>query len=175
MPFTWMGEKMIGLDVLCRVPLFKGLSDEQLSELLPLLKPLQVAKGEYVIREGSFGDQIFLLFEGCVQVTKDLVKGFDEDQSSTEKVLASLCGDYLPTFGENGVLGHAARTANIIATKECLLYTLSKTDFESFATADNTAGFVIMTNIAKKLSESLSTTDANLVKLATALYIAVRQ
>ena len=166
---------MIELDVLRKVPLFKGLSDDYLAELIPLLKPLQVPKGDYVIKENSFGDQIYLLQEGCVQVTKDLVKGFDEDQASTEKVLATLCADYLPTFGENGVLGHAARTANIIATKDSLLYTLSKADFDTYAAGHHEAAFVIMTNIAKKLSESLSTTDANVVKLATALYIAMRQ
>lgn len=166
---------MISLDTLKRVPLFKGLNEAQLLELQPLLKEHKVPKGEYVIREGSIGDLIFLLYEGKVQVTKDLVKGFDEDQASTEKVLASLSGEMLATFGENGVLGNAPRTANIIAIQDCLLYTLSKADFDSYAGKNYEAAFHIMTNIARKLSDSLSITDANVVKLATALYIAVRQ
>ncbi len=166
---------MIELATLQKVPLFNGLSSIQLETLQPLLLPLNVSKGQYVIKEDTFGDQIFLLVEGCVIVTKDLVKGFDEDHASTEKVLATLCGDLLPTFGENGVLGHAARTANIIAQCDSLLYTLSKAGFDGFAAENHLAAYIVMTNIAKKLSENLQTTDANLVKLATALYIAVQQ
>ncbi len=166
---------MITLEVLSRVPLFKGLNEAQLIALQPLLKELKVPKGEYVIREGSMGDLIYLLFEGKVQVTKDLVKGFDEDQASTEKVLASLSGEMLATFGENGVLGNAPRTANIIAVQNSLLFTLAKADFDAYAANNYEAAYYIMTNIARKLSDSLSITDANVVKLATALYIAVRQ
>ncbi|MCK9309600.1 MAG: cyclic nucleotide-binding domain-containing protein [Candidatus Cloacimonetes bacterium] len=166
---------MIELKTLQSVPLFTGLSPQQLEILQPLFSPLKVSKGQYVLKENTFGDQIYLLVEGCVQVTKDLVKGFDEDQASTEKVLATLCGSMLPTFGENGVLGHAARTANIIAVHDSLLYTLSKAEFDGFAAQNHEAAYMVMTNIAKKLSENLNMTDANLVKLATALYIAVQQ
>jgi CRP-like cAMP-binding protein len=163
------------ISTLQNVPLFAGLSTSQLEKLKPLLKPVKYKQGSYIIKENTFGDQMYLLAEGCVHVTKDLVKGFDEDHASTEKVLATLCANVLPTFGENGVLGHASRTANIIAQKDSLLYTLSKADFENYAAADYQAAYIIMTNIAKKLSENLFATDANLVKMATALYIAVQQ
>ncbi|MDD2228588.1 MAG: cyclic nucleotide-binding domain-containing protein [Candidatus Cloacimonetes bacterium] len=166
---------MIELKTLQKVPLFTGLTTAHLETLQPLFCPMKVNKGQYVLKENTFGDQIYLLVEGCVQVTKDLVKGFDEDQASTEKVLATLCGSMLPTFGENGVLGHANRTANIIAVHDSLIYTLSKADFDGFAAKNHEAAYIVMTNIAKKLSENLNMTDANLVKLATALYIAVQQ
>jgi len=166
---------MIELEILSRVPLLKELKPEHLSLLQPLFKQLKASKGAYILRENTSGDQFYLLTEGCVQVTKDLVKGFDEDQALTEKVLASLCGTELPTFGENGVLGQGERTANIIATTDCILYTLSKADFESFARQNYQAAYLVMTNIARKISLNLKSTDDNLIKLATALYIAVQQ
>jgi CRP-like cAMP-binding protein len=166
---------MIELEVLKKVPLFNGLSEEHLRNLQTRMKLHKVLKGTHILKEGTFGDQFYLLVDGCVQVTKDLVKGFDADQASTEKVLASLCGDALPTFGENGVLGHGARTANVIAQTDCILYTLSKAEFDSFAIQSYQGAFIFMTNIAKKMSENLKSTDDNLVKLATALYIAVQQ
>jgi CRP-like cAMP-binding protein len=64
--------------------------------------------------------------------------------------------------------------ANIIALSDCELYTLSKADFDNFAEYNYQAGYIVMKNIARKLSESLKDTDNNLVKLATALYIAVQ-
>ena len=165
---------MIDLDTLSKVPLFNNITIEALTYLQPCFKQMLVPKGTVIIKENTEGDQIYVLVKGCVQVTKDLVKGFDTDQFWTEKVLAKLEGDSFPTFGENGVLGNGPRTANIIATTDCELYTLTKTDFDSFANYDSKAAYIIMKNIAMKLSESLKLTDDNLVKLATALYIAVQ-
>lgn len=165
---------MIDLEILAKVPLLKELSSEHLSLLQPLFKQLNVKQGTYVLRENTSGDQFYLLTKGTIQVTKDLVQGFEEDQDLTEKVLTTIQGKDLPTFGENGVLGHGARTANIIAVTDCTLFTLSKADFESFAQQNYQAAYLFMTSIARKISLNLKFTDENLVKLATALYIAVQ-
>jgi len=165
---------MIDLSILQKVPLLTGLSIQHLSTLQPLLKELRVAKGTYILRENTSGDKFYLLTDGCVQVTKDLVKGFEDDTATTEKVLATLCGKDLPTFGENGVLGQGDRIANIIATTDSVLWTLSKSDFERFASHNYEAAYIFMTNIARKISMNLKSTDDNLVKLATALYIVVQ-
>ncbi len=165
---------MIDLETLRKVPLLKELTTEHLTLLQPLFKKLNVDKGTYILKENTSGDQFYLLTEGTVQVTKDLVKGFEEDQDLTEKVLATINGKDLPSFGENGVLGHGARTANIIALTDCTLWTLSKADFESFAQENYQAAYLVMTSIAIKISLNLKSTDENLVKLATALYIAVQ-
>ena len=165
---------MIELETLAKIPLFYDVNSESLAYLQPRFKQLLVNKGTVIIKENTEGDQIYILVKGIVQVTKDLVKGFDEDQLLTEKVLAKLSADSLPTFGENGVLGNGTRMANIIALSDCELYTLSKADFDNFAEYNYQAGYIVMKNIARKLSESLKDTDENLVKLATALYIAVQ-
>ncbi|MDP2172617.1 MAG: cyclic nucleotide-binding domain-containing protein [Candidatus Cloacimonadaceae bacterium] len=166
---------MLDINTLKRIPLFAALSDEQLMRLQPYLKECRFSKGSYILNEDTFGDQTFLLYKGSVHVTKNLVKGFNEDQVSTEKVLVTLKGENLPTFGENGILGHAPRNANVIAQTDCVLYTLNKTDFDSFALDNIEAAYNVMTNIARVLSMRLNSTDENLVKLATALYIAVQQ
>jgi len=165
---------MIELETLAKIPLFYDVNSEALAYLQPRFKQLLVNKGTVIIKENTEGDQIYILVKGIVQVAKDLVKGFDEDQLLTEKVLAKLSADSLPTFGENGVLGNGTRMANIIALSDCELYTLSKADFDNFAEYNYQAGYIVMKNIARKLSESLKDTDENLVKLATALYIAVQ-
>lgn len=165
---------MIDEKTLKRIRLFHELSELELKALLPRLKPASYTKGACILREESFGDQIFILVKGRVRVSKDLVKGFDEDVASTEKVLATLKADSLPTFGENGILGKAARNANVTAAEDCLLYTLNKADFDAFAQEHARAAYHIMHNLAQILSERLNATDENLVKLATALYIAVQ-
>ncbi|MCB5261872.1 MAG: cyclic nucleotide-binding domain-containing protein [Candidatus Cloacimonetes bacterium] len=162
------------IETLKKIRIFDGLGEDELSSLMPYLKVVNFVKGSYVLKEETKGEQTFILVKGKVRVTKDLVKGFDEDIASTQKVLATLSADLLPTFGENGILGQAPRNANVIASVDCQLYTLSKQDFDRFAQENHKAAYYIMKNIAQVLSERLNTTDENLVKLATALYIAVQ-
>ena len=165
---------MIDIKTLKKVRIFTGLDDVQLRLLPPILKLCQFKKGEYILRDDTSGDTFFLLVEGKVRVTKELVKGIGES-SNGEKVLASLDAELLPTFGENGILGHAPRTANVIAFSDCDLYSLSKADFDTIAEVDCSVAYHITMNIAQVLSDRLKSTDDNLVKLATALYIAVQR
>lgn len=165
---------MISIEVLGKMRLFHDVPADKLALIQPKLIECKFAKGDYIIREDTFGDQMYLLYSGNVIVTKELVKGIEGVQSK-EKILATLKADYYLTFGENGLLGHGARTANVIAQSDCVLYTLSKNDFMDFATTNLQAAYQIMLNIARILSERLHTTDNDLVKLATAFYIAVQR
>lgn len=162
------------LELLRKVQILDGLDDVQLRLIQALLKPLEYAKGQYILNDESFGDTLFLLVKGKVRVTKELVKGIDTGKSD-EKVLVTLDSSLLPTFGENGILGHAPRTANVVAHSDCLLYYITKTDFDSLAEQNVEAAYKMIQNIAKVLSDRLHSTDDNLVKLATALFIAVQQ
>ncbi len=166
---------MIKLETLGQIRVFAHLDDEELASLQPYLHPLSFARGDYILKENTMGDVIYILTKGKVRVTKDLVKGFNEEIGSNEKVLATLSDEILPTFGENGILGDAPRNANVIAATDCQLYSLHMADFEKYAEAHYRAAYHIVKNIAQVLTERLNTTDENLVKLATALYIAVQR
>ncbi len=165
---------MITIDVLKKIRLFHDVDSEMLKLIQPMLKEKKFVKGEHIIQEDTFGDEMYLLCNGSVIVTKELVKGI-EGVVSREKVLATLKADYYPTFGENGLLGHGARTANVIAQTDCVICIWTKNDFTAFAEENRDVAYQIMLNIARILSERLHETDNNLVKLATAFYIAVQR
>jgi CRP-like cAMP-binding protein len=159
-------------DDIRKIRLFNDLTDKQIELVSLLLESVTVAKGQYIIKEQTLGDQMFILMQGTVRVTKELVKGI-EDQEAGEKTLATLTSECCPTFGETGLLGENIRSANVIAVTDCQLYTLCQKDFEDFATQNPELAFKIMRNIASVLSDRLISTDENLVKLATALFISV--
>ena len=165
---------MITIENLSKTRLFHDVPPEKLEIIRPKLIEQRFQQGQYIIRENTVGDLMFLLCKGTVIVTKELVKGI-EGVSSREKVIATLKADYIPTLGENGLLGHGFRTANVIAQTDCVLYTLSNADYCEFAAANIEAAYQIMRNIARIYSERLHETDNNLVKLATAFYIAVQR
>jgi len=159
-------------DDLRKISIFHDLTDKQIELVSLLLEPLNIVQGEYIIREQTTGDQTYILMKGKVKVTRKLVKDIDA-QEAGEKMLATLTADNCPTFGENGLLGKCLRSANVIAATDCELYTLSESDFNQFAQDNPDMAFKIMRNIASVLSGRLIKTDEDLVKLATALYIAV--
>lgn len=159
-------------DDLRKIRIFHDLTDKQIELVSMLLEPLKVVKGEYIIREQTTGDHIFILMKGTVKITKELVKGIDTPETG-DKMLATLTADYCPTFGENGLLGKNLRSANVVAVTDCELCTLSQQDFDKFSDDNPDLAFRVMRNIASVFAERLIKTDEDLVKLATALYIAV--
>lgn len=163
---------LLAHDTLKKIRLFQDLQENQMELIGKLLRPLIIPQGEYIIRELTEGDQIYILLSGKVRVTKELVKGI-EDHDAGEKQLATLSCDFCPTFGENGLLGRNLRSANVIAITECKLYTLAQSDFDLFASQYPEIAYIVMKNIASVLSERLIKTDESLVKLATALFISV--
>ncbi len=165
---------MITVETLQKIRLFHGVPEEHLLAIKDMLKSQTFVKGDTIIRENTINDEMFILTEGKVIVTKELIKIADAVESR-EKVLATLDAAIYPTFGENGLLGDAPRTANVIANSDCTIYILNKADFERFATQYLPSAYLIMINIASTLSQRLHDTDINLVKLATAFYIAVQR
>lgn len=81
--------------------LFSGISDEELNHLNTHLLNANYNKGDYLIKEGTFGDAIFFIEEGRVEVKKD-------DFFLGEKSV----GDYV---GAMALIENTTRSANVIA------------------------------------------------------------
>lgn len=100
------------IDFLRTVPEFSQVSDETLSRISGALEETTYNKGSYIIRQGGRGDTFYIISQGQVKVTSDII---DErtQQPVGEKIIRYLKqGDY---FGEKALLGEDIRTANIIA------------------------------------------------------------
>ncbi|HNX22670.1 MAG TPA: cyclic nucleotide-binding domain-containing protein, partial [Spirochaetota bacterium] len=56
--------------VLRKLPIFYGLSDNDLCLIAPILKLITFKSGESVIYEGDKGDSLFIIRNGSVEVFK---------------------------------------------------------------------------------------------------------
>lgn len=92
-------------------------------------------KGEYICRQGSYGDTFYIISEGSVRISQEIKGNSGQtpkkgNKTETEKQLRILSkGDY---FGEKALLssGGSCRTANVVSQGcECLV--LDKTSFFS--------------------------------------------
>ncbi|HPB80805.1 MAG TPA: SpoIIE family protein phosphatase [Spirochaetota bacterium] len=109
------------LDILNHISIFSGMGNEQLQEIIPLLKPISCPTGTVIINEGSHGESMFIINSGGVKVTRS--QGEDE-----EIVLQHLGAG--SNFGEFSLIDNLPRSANVISVEDSDIFQLDKTDFD---------------------------------------------
>ncbi len=101
-------------------PLFAELDAEELQELLFLFRPRSASPGERLIRRGDWGDLMFFISSGAVEV--DIGK---------EKIKLGP-GQF---FGEMALLSRSRRTADVTAIEYGQFLTLDQNEFRNFIAA----------------------------------------
>lgn len=109
----------INRDMVAKVPIFQGASDEFIREILLNLEATVFTPGDIIVRKGEIGFDMFFISKGSVDVVS-------EDGSIIYATLASA-----QFFGEIALLFSTPRTATIRAREYCDLYRLDKEIFDS--------------------------------------------
>ena len=98
-----------------RVPLFAHLSIDQLEAVNRMLTESEFQAGEFIVREGEAGSELFVLIEGEVQVLKRQAAGSDRLLSTLRPVA---------WFGEIAILDDSPRSASVVASSDARLLAL---------------------------------------------------
>jgi len=155
-------------------PFLKGLGPEELNELLAYCKLCKVKIGEVIMHEGDIGDAMFFLVEGVVNVTKNLtLKTGPKDYSNLEKSIDKLDASKAFSFGEMAMFENDTRSATITAATDCLLFEIKRKDFEELAEKIPELGYKLVKAIARLLCERIRKNNQDILKLTTALSIAL--
>ena len=101
--------------------LFKQLSDEELSQILPLFKPIDLTEGEILYRSGFPGRNFFLIVSGQISLV---------DDRQNQRVL-----DAPGNFGERSLFRDQARDETALATQDSLLLAVNKKAFIAILSA----------------------------------------
>lgn len=104
-------------DMLMKVDLFKNSQELFVREAIQMLKPLIYLPEDYIIREGEYGDCMYFLSSGEIEVLVN--------NSQVAKLGPGS------TFGETSLLIGEKRNASIHTLTHCEVYRLSKSDFDS--------------------------------------------
>lgn len=97
--------------LLLRLRLFQGLNDFELAHLMSRAEFIEHDPGEFVIREGEQGHQLYVLLAGHARITK---RAFGL-QKVIQKLGPGEC------FGEMSLLECKNRSASVKATDHCKL------------------------------------------------------
>ena len=141
------------LKILTRIPLFVGLSPESLAILTPFFEKETYPEGALILREGDFGDSMYLIVAGRVKVTR---YGEDDKEIAISKLET---GSY---FGEVALIDNQPRTASVYALEETIVLRLRKRDFEKMLLKDKNLAISFYRNILKETIRRMRDTASSL-------------
>ena len=149
------------------IPIFEHVTEDRLQALVELMSTRQIAAGDVLVREGDVGDEMFVLLEGQVRISKTTL---DQERYT----VAVLDGAQTPFFGEMAMLDADRRSATIDAVRDSQLLALRRDDFEKFGNDHPEVGWVVVRALARMVSEKLRHANEDALLLFEALVNEVR-
>ena len=159
-------------EFLKKISLFLDLEENEIQEVLDHTTPRDFPAEAVILREGDSGDSLFIMCQGEVEITKALTLVLDED-TPKEKVMIRLRASDGVSFGEMALLENEARSATVTALTDCSLLELPRQDFLELVRGNPQMGLKILLNLAQSLSQHLRKSNQDVIKLTTALAIAL--
>ncbi len=161
-------------DFLKSVGILSDLTAEEQDRLWQIVKRVNVPKGVVIMREGELGDTMYLLADGEVEVTQKLTlklgrQGFGQAEKSVVKLNART----VSFFGDMALFENEPRSATITASTDCLLYEISRDGFEKLSESYPKLGCKIIRRIATVLCQRVRRGNQDVLKLTTALSLAL--
>ena len=121
----------VSVEELSKFKIFNGVPRDKLKRVADLVHIDRVNQGNLIIEDGTTGDTIYLLLEGEVEITKDLVlKVSKYNVNERSKILNLYSAKHGLVFGEIALLDeNSKRSATVIARTACTLGVILIKDF----------------------------------------------
>src|SRR5918996_3564968 len=132
-------------DTLRTIPLFSGLSREDIAKILGKLEERSFSAGATVFSQGEKGDAFYFIQSGAVQVVLESAGGRRES--------IAVFGPH-DWFGEMALLSGEPRSASIITVKETFLWKLSRDAWEDLIEKHPSWLLQFCATLSKRLSRA---------------------
>lgn len=134
--------------LLGKLDLFRGLSDEELSDIVSICEVQTLSSGDVFAVEGEAGNQLCIVQEGLMEVE---ITGGDD---TPPKTLIHLGKGQL--IGEMSLVDHGTRSATVRAIQSpTTIIVIDHEDFHQLCRANTQIGYTVMKNMAADLSFKL--------------------
>jgi CRP-like cAMP-binding protein len=135
-------------DVLANMPLFSRLSERELLRVMQAVQVRECKDGEVIIREGDKGDELFIVLEGKVRVSRG-------DQTLTH--LGP--GEHV---GEMALIRSAPRSASVTAVGPAELIAIRRADFFEILRREHEVAVKMLWQFLGVLADRLDHTNSEL-------------
>ncbi|PLX71699.1 MAG: hypothetical protein C0602_00430 [Denitrovibrio sp.] len=161
-------------DVIKNSPLFENVSDETVRLLADSARELSYSSGYDIVKDGEMGNCLYLLKSGTVSITKKLTMLDDHDLDVKDKELKHMSADQHAFFGEMVICsGKDVRSATVSSVTDCELLELSSEDINKILEKDPKSSAAFYKNLANMLTKRLRKSNTDVLKLTTALSLAL--
>jgi signal transduction histidine kinase len=131
----------MSIDTLRHVPLFSGLTAEDLQTLSRIAEQVRLASGEELFSEGSEGDRASVLLEDALEVFKS---------SGGRQVLLSVRQHPGELVGEMALLEQAPRMASVRARAPTTLLAIPRQQFDELISASPSAARTLFRTVISR-------------------------
>ncbi|HXE73802.1 MAG TPA: Crp/Fnr family transcriptional regulator [Candidatus Nitrosotenuis sp.] len=128
--------------VLRQVPLFEGLSEEDLAHLRTIVHTRSYPRGTYLCEQGGAGEEFLILIAGSVKVDVLTPEG--------KELTLTLLKPY-HHLGEMALLDDSPRSANVVALEDTRVLAVHKHDFRRILEKHPQMFFPIVRHLARRL------------------------
>lgn len=135
-------DKTSQADIIQRIPILKGFSNEQVEKVLAVCAERTYEEGEALFREGEESRNMFILLSGVLQV-----------QTPTGGEIATI--RKMGVVGEMGVFTDMPRAASVVARKQSQTLCIGKEELFGLIVHDQGMGYRIYRNITHIFAERL--------------------
>ena len=132
------------------LPLFSGLSVEELNDLLRCIQPVSYQPNDVIFRQGDTGDAAYVVQSGTVAIYVRHPRHGRVLVTDLER------GDVI---GELALLDNGPRSASAIASNVCELIRIDSKEFNELRAALRPAPYKLMRGIALTICERLRDTN----------------
>lgn len=131
---------------------FKGMPEEEREHIKPLIEVIELAKGEFLFKEGDTSRDLYFIVKGRIDVLLNLV-----DKSNYENRVSTIKeGDIL---GELSFLDGIVRSASAQVRHDTVLYKLPYKKAMEYFDEHPAIGYNFIKEIAKSLTQRVRTVN----------------
>jgi len=162
------------LKILKKIFILQDLEEAELADVRAASVPREFSAGSVILTEGDPGEQMYILIAGEVEVTKRLLLPLDQT-ALLERIMNRLNSGDGVTLGEMALIENDVRSANVTASTDCRMLELSKEKALLLFNQNPAMGVKILFRLSQLLSKRLRKSDEDIVKLTTALVVALER
>jgi CRP-like cAMP-binding protein len=152
------------VEKLKQIPLFEEIKDnpEYITSLMEICRIREYKEDEVIIKEGDLGSEMYIVYEGGVEIKKRTRAGDDY-------TVVKLKAEYNVFFGELALIDDDKRSATVIAGEDSKFLVITKDNFLKLGNDQPEIGLPITRAIAKILAGRLRKTTSDMLTIFDAL------
>ncbi len=153
------------LERLRQVPFFSMYRDDTatIRKISDMCARRSYRKGKYIIREKEFGDELYIIYSGEIDIVK---KTLQHEEYTVTNMCADECALYV---GEMALIDNDRRSASVLAKTDCECLVISRDNFLAFGDENPRVGLAITREIARQLVMNLRKSNSDIITLFSAL------